>query len=63
MLCEKQAERIIRALDKFQNGEWKWLDVDRQSAKDARRIAKRYSEMKANSHRDEASLQAASSSS
>lgn len=43
MLSQEQVERIVRALDKFKNGEWKWLDVDQQPAKDARRIAKRYS--------------------
>ncbi len=58
MLTQEHAERIVRAVDKFQNGEWKWLDVDLQPAKDARGIAKRYSELKANSDWDEASLRA-----
>src|SRR5574341_889322 len=58
MLTQEQAERIVRALDKFQNGEWKWLDVDEEPAKDARWIAKRYSELKETLDFDEASLQA-----
>ena len=58
MLTQEQAERIVRALDKFKNGEWKWLDVDKQPAKDARWIAKRCSELKETLDFDEASLQA-----